>query len=314
MTATTAGPQASTSSGKPTAKAIPFVLVGMTGTEVDPALRALGLNPKYPGMRVYQTVADLTAAVPAATLASLPIVALSTGCAAYVAGSLAAGLDAPAASQAWTRAADGFLALCRANRSRTLVLNAKAASTAPSAVRHALLEQFDYALDGQDAPQSSATPSVLQLLAEDLIRREPTLRRMQAELDASTQPLTGASPDNVLDARAVLAGVRRTQDDLQQARDDAAARQQALDAATARIAQLHDTALESGTAAERELEKATTDLARRTAELTKLRQELEGTLAALHGARQEIAELRSSTSWKLTGPIRRVRRLLSRGA
>ncbi len=300
--------------GSPSAKAIPFVLVGMTGTETDPVLRALGLNPQRPGMRVYPTTAALTAAVPAANLASLPVVALSTNCATYLAGSMAAGLNAEEACQAWHRAADDFLALCRANRSRTLILDAKTACAAPSAMRHALLERFDYALNGQDAPHPTQPTTVLHLLAQDLTRREAPLRRAQAELDASVKPLAGVATDAAPDAATLLADIRRAQDDQQQTRDAALTLQQALDIANNRITLLEDTALEGGTMAELELEQTTAHLTQRTADCAQLRAELEAVMTALHAAQAEIAALRSSTSWKLTGPIRRARRLLSRGA
>ena len=302
-----------------------LIMVGMTGTEPEAVLQALGLDRQSSEVLIFETPTALVAALGSKPVRGERILALATSCSAYLAGSMAAGLNPTQAGEAWHKAVGDFVALCQARRATTLVLDANCACSVPGVTRQALVDRFDCELTGQNTPsiRHVATPA-LHLLAQYMTSRDTNLRRAQSELEAFAQPLEGASAQPVLDATTILQDFRATQQKLQQTQVRAteqeqatAALQQTLKALNVRTTQMTENTEAALRAVRQDLDKSrqyhATVKSQHAATAKQLRAELAATLAALQIAHSEVAELRSSTSWKVTEPLRKVRHLISPG-
>jgi len=314
-----------------------LMIVGMIGSEPTAVLHALGLSLQSPYIQIFDTPATLRVALEASLEQDVHILALATSCDAYLAGSITAGLNPIPAGEAWQAVASDFLAFCQTYRGALMVLDTYCACSIPGATRRAIEDRFSLKLAGIDSVcnRSTAVP-VINLLAQDMTRRDIKLRRVQSELEAITQPLDGMVKQPAPDAANILQGIRATQEELLQAKAIAnestqttASLQQKLKAAEVSMSKIVETS-------QLELHKVRLDLAnarqlysvtedRHVASITRLQARLESILAAEHKntvlrqdlntalqlTRSEVSDLRNSTSWKITGPARRIRRIMS---
>lgn len=315
----------------------PLMIVGMTGPEPEAVLETLGLSLQAAGVRIFDTPATLMATLEGEKGEDVQILALATSCSAYLAGSIAAGLDPTLASETWYKVSNNFLALCRTLRAKILVLDTHCACSMPWAVREAVKDRFGRELAGNDAAFNGSTiPPIINLLAQDITRRDLKLRRAQSELEAMTRPLDGITTQPAPDPIKILKGIRVTQEELQLAKASAsesaqasANLQQRLNAAEVRMAQTIETARAELREVSLDLENArqlhATKEDKHIAKINQLQTKLQTILTAEHKSaalrqdlekalqttRAEVSELRNSTSWKITGPMRRIRRMMS---
>jgi hypothetical protein len=300
-----------------------LIVVGMTGPEPGAVLQTLGVDLQDSEVLIFETPAALVASRGSKPVKGEQILALATSCSAYLAGSMAAGLNPAEAGETWRKALGDFVALCQERRATTLVLDANCACSVPEATRQALVDRFAHKLAGENTPSMvHVTAPILHLLAQYMTSGNTNLRHAQSELETLTKQLDSAPAQPVLDANTILQDFRATQQKLQQAQvlateqgQATTALQQTVKAVNLRSTQVIEDSEAELRAVRRDLDKSrqyhATVESQCTATAKQLRDELAATLATLQITHCEVAELRSSTSWKVTKPLRKVRHLIS---
>jgi hypothetical protein len=251
---------------------------------------------------------------------------------------LAEAADPDPALARWREAAETALAAFRPHRRACRLLDAATLAAAPPAVAAQALgvtRAQAAALVARGTASAARPDAALLPLAELHLRRDRAALRLLAEIEASTLPIPGAArPDRLALARARMAALSgelasqraaRTEVEAEAARlaARASAAETGLEQLTRRAAQTEAHLAEARAALAETLREGAraTDRARGLeTELATLRatQVREAALSAarhreLTAARDEIDRLYRSSSWRLTAPLRALRRLFGGG-
>lgn len=258
-----------------------------------------------------------------------------TGAQAQIGQALRGGDDPAVARQTWLRAATALLDPVRRSAGRVVLMERAVLEQDPLGSQTALRDRLPdlHLPEAASAPTPAPEEPALWLLADALVQRDPQARALSDELEAralrtATAPegleaaalhlsetlrRKGPDPDEIA---AALADEQSRHAEERRLFGDSVAQLQAELERSALDLQVRQAALE---AAERRRGLAQTAARRREAllgavtlqdmsTLDSLRADVAGLEAALAQAQAEIAALHGSTSWKVTRPIRALRR------
>ena len=263
----------------------------------------------------------------------VPIVLLIHGPARALAAGLAGDTPPSDALARWRGDTAALLALQRAERRRTRVIGIDAALARPGSFRARFGLPGQGPLDGAEpVGDPDAEGVVTTLLAERLILGDPAARRLAAELAAVTVDFSGNAPPEETDLDRLFAAWRAERTAYASARDEVellasqnrfmqgelerlARERKALGAELAELPGLRTRAADAA----RTLAAADLRLTRLEAQNALLRDDLgrAETARATEAARAgelaaELERVLSSSSVRLTAPLRRVRALFGR--
>lgn len=251
------------------------------------------------------------------------VLVVLTGAVTELAGALAAGGDPAAVLERWQSQAQDWLRLLRRHRGRVAVLERGALQAAPGACARALGPRLP--LPEIAAPAPTAQDMAYGILARALLGETPSAQRLEDELQAMTHGASAASPDVPAAVTHLAAALRQAvapapdseleqlllediaglQAELERMTLDLQVQQSALEAAETRLG----LRLEAARAREAVVAMA---LVQDGGGPARLRAELAETQARLAQVQSEaearLSELHASTSWKVTAPLRAVRR------
>jgi len=239
--------------------------------------------------------------------------------------------------QVWCDATQQLLENFRKHRRQSILIDGHAAISAPAALAEQVSARLGYVLDLSkltDAQDSTDVDAVMLALADAAMRHDDAANRLLTELEASSLPLPPPYSDtkaNVLDAwrqsgeaedqKAKLQELERESDlllvQLHQVQEELEhyyfvnkdleeKLQQAQTLSTQREEALHQ-AQTLAIQREEALTRTQAELARKRKALAAKRKELER-------KKRQVQDIYRSTSWKLAGPLRKLRRLFSRRA
>lgn len=257
-------------------------------------------------------------------------------CVAYLQDRIAAGTAPAVALQTWLDGADVFLNALRVRRTSVFPVALNLALEETGKVRAALITAYGCVFRN-DAP--SAVPAApvhdptVRFFAIDVFAKSAVARKLQAELNASARAADQRPADKAPDIDTVyhaLTAARNTQADLardlRQQTDLAKTKEGEARDAKNRIAQVEDQIVTLNTkhaeakaalhkdiqwtrsemrSLMKQMDEVTGERVRLLDEVARLQREVEARDA-------HIEAIRVSTSWRLTGPLRRFRRLFWR--
>ncbi|WP_085828438.1 hypothetical protein [Roseovarius gaetbuli] len=257
-------------------------------------------------------------------------------CVPYLQNRIAAGTAPGAALQAWLTRVDVFLNALRDRRTSVFPVALNLALEETDTLRATLITTYGCVFRNDappPVPAASAPDPAVRFFAMDVFAKSAVARKLQAELNASARaadhrPATKAPDiDTVYHA---LATARKTQtgmaQDLQQLTDLVKVREGEAKNARTRSAELEEqiaalTVEHAGVRAAlhkdiqwtrtelralmEQVDGLTTERAHLLGEVTRLQRDVEARDA-------HIEAIRVSTSWRLTGPLRRFRQLFRR--
>ncbi|KPQ05696.1 MAG: hypothetical protein HLUCCA12_14390 [Rhodobacteraceae bacterium HLUCCA12] len=243
----------------------------------------------------------------------------------HVATMLSDGIDVEQALARWRDHADHVLGACRKHRRRVVLMDAEVIRSEPAALAGALGArlgvQFGARPDAGTTRSSNRT-EILIAIAATALALDTKAQALADELEAMmVGPVSTRAPkmDTARIAAEKLGNLSQERDLLRETLRQMVENTESLISENKALSDRPLLKAQSD-ALQRQLEEARDSQRLREAvlgaeilRLSALLHEERGRLSAeLHGALDEIARLLSSTSWKVTRPIRAVRRSLSR--
>lgn len=235
-----------------------------------------------------------------------------------VAEAMEAGSDPLEVLNEWRKGAEHLMSVHRHNRRRSVLVNAQAMFTDTKPFIRICNDRFGLKINSPKPEYQDSPPvrEIYKLIAAQLVYQTPGMEELLAEMEASSLLLTAPGDTSEIDCTEVYRDYRKLRNEAEGTLQDLEKENELL------LLQLHQVQEELEShylqlqeeveERKKEREKAKKGIEQMEKKLADHQRKLRDKEKALSKARKRIEMIRTSTSWRLMGPLRVAGRLLKR--